>query len=186
MLSKSSDVGFIDSEIFTTGQVLCISLHWPSGRVLSGEAEVGWRDRGWIFCVLQLRSIQASEVLSVEHFLFRSSITGITVVCFTLTVFGLLLFWLCLCMTIHIPSPQTFLTIIEFRSRLVCLPGLQQVETLECLVPTKMLLCWVISGKFFLGSSYNIYNVVGGWELNYYVLYVRLSIISYYKRIRSC
>ena len=43
MLSRSSNVGVIDSEIFTTGQVFCISLHWPSGRVLSGEAEVGWK-----------------------------------------------------------------------------------------------------------------------------------------------
>ena len=42
MLSRSSDVGVIDSQFFTTGQVLCISLHWPSGRVLSGEAEVEW------------------------------------------------------------------------------------------------------------------------------------------------
>lgn len=105
-----------------------------------------------------------------------------TVVCSTLTVFGLLLFWLCLCMTIHIPSPQTSLTINEFWSQLVvetCQDS-SRLKLWSVLYQQKLLLCWVISGKFFLGSSYN-----GGWELNYYThLYTVRSLE--YKRNRSC
>lgn len=93
-----------------------------------------------------------------------------TVVCSTLTVFGLLLFWLCLCMTIHIPSPQTSLTINEFWSQLVvetCQDS-SRLKLWSVLYQQKLLLCWVISGKFF---SWEFIQWWVGIELLYTFIY---------------